>query len=129
MLFILRMAFWIALVCLLLPGSQDSNQKLISSAEQTVNDVRGFCQRNPQVCEDARLAMTGLLLRLKSGADMLQGWVAKQETPVEEPPAAPAEKGSRRYGRNDHAPPQPVAKWQDSLNPGDKQVPWRGPSH
>jgi hypothetical protein len=127
MLFFLRMAFWITVICLLLPGSQGGNQRLISSAEQTVNDVRGFCQRNPQVCEDARVAMTAALLKLRSGAETLQAWLAKQEGPAEEQPAAPAEKGPRRLGRNDHAPPQPVTKWQDSLNSADKQMPWRGP--
>jgi hypothetical protein len=129
MLFLLRMVFWITVICLLLPGSQDSGQRLISSAEQTVNDVRGFCQRNPQVCENARVVMTEALLRLKSGAEMLQAWFVKQEAPVEEPQPAPVEKGARRFGRNDYSPPQPVTKWQDSLNPADKQVPWRGPGY
>ena len=52
MFFLLRMAFWLMLICLLLPGSSEDNRRLITSAEKTVNDVRGFCQRNPQVCDD-----------------------------------------------------------------------------
>jgi hypothetical protein len=122
MLFFLRMAFWITLICLLLPSSGDDH-RLISSAEQTVNDVRGFCKRNPQVCEDARLTMTALLTKLRSGAETVQTWLTKSEKDGEDQPVAPL----TRRGRFDQPPPQPVTKWQDSLNSTDKQVPWRGP--
>jgi hypothetical protein len=129
MLFFLRMAFWLTVIWLLLPGSPENNQRLISSAEQTVNDVKGFCQRNPQVCENARLGMTELLVKLKSGAEMLQAWIAKQQGENAEQPAPAIERGPRKVGRYDQPVPQPVTKWQDSLNSADKQVPWRGPAH
>ncbi|MFZ1109732.1 MAG: DUF5330 domain-containing protein [Rhodomicrobium sp.] len=127
MFFFLRMAFWITLICLLLPGSRENNQRLISSAEQTVNDVKGFCVRNPQVCENARLGMTELLSKLRNGAEMLQAWLAKQEPSGEEQPPPAIERGPRKVGRYDQPIPQPVTKWQDSLNSADRQVPWRGP--
>ena len=78
MFFLLRLAFWVMLICLLLPGSHEDNRRLITSAEQTVNDVRGFCQRNPQVCDDMRMSMTALLSRFRSGAELLQTWLAQQ---------------------------------------------------
>jgi hypothetical protein len=129
MFFLLRVAFWITLIWLLLPGSHENSQRLISSAEQTVNDVKGFCQRNPQVCENARLGMTELLSKLRSGAEMFQGWLARQERSVDEQPTPAIERGPRKVGRYDQAVPQPVTKWQDSLSSADKQVPWRGPGH
>src|SRR5208337_1656741 len=88
MLFLLRLAFWVLLICLLLPGSHDDNRRLINSAERTVSDVRGFCQRNPGVCEDARLSLTIMLSRLRSGADYIQTWLA-QNAARERPSAAP----------------------------------------
>jgi Family of unknown function (DUF5330) len=121
-LFILRLAFWILLICLLLPGSHDDNRRLINSAERTVSDVRGFCQRNPGVCEDARLSLTIMLSRLRSGADYIQTWLARNAA-RERPSAAPYPAGP-----SSGQPPRLVPKWQDSLNPADKQVPWRGPS-
>lgn len=127
MFFFLRMAFWITVVCLFLPGSRENNQRLISSAEQTVNDVRGFCQRNPQVCENARLGMTELLSRLRSGAEMFQAWLASQERTVEEPAPPDVERAPKKVGRSDRPVPQPVPRWQNSLNSSDKQEPWRGP--
>ncbi len=127
MFFLLRLTFWIMLVCLLLPSSHEDNRRLISSAEQTVNDVRGFCQRNPQVCDDMRMSMTTLLTKFRSGAELLQTWLAQQSAEGEEHAPVTERAVARKPGRSD-ASPQPVAKWQDSLSSSDKQLPWRGPT-
>ena len=127
MFFLLRLAFWVMLICLLLPGSHEDNRRLISSAEQTVNDVRGFCQRNPQVCDDLRTSMTTLLTRFRSGAELLQTWLAQQSAEGEEHGPVTERAIAHRPTRSD-ASPQPVTKWQDSLSSSDRQVPWRGPT-
>ena len=77
MLFLLRLAFWILVICLLLPGPPQDNHRLLASAQKTVTDVRGFCGRNPDVCENARITMTAMLAKLKNGADLLQAWLAE----------------------------------------------------
>ena len=130
MFFLLRLVFWVMLVCLLLPGSPEDNRRLISSAERTMNDVRGFCQRNPQVCEDVRVSMTVLLARFRSGAEMVQTWLSQQNSESEDHSAAPERTAAvpRKQGRSE-AGPQPITKWQDSLNASDKQLPWRGPTY
>jgi Family of unknown function (DUF5330) len=131
MFFLLRMAFWILLICLLLPGSREDNRRLMSSAERTVSDVRGFCQRNPEVCEDARLTLTAMLSKLKNGAEIVQTWLARGEVnggeagaASSQPPPFAEPPGSWR-GQQLHM----IPKWQDSLKPDDRQVPWRGPAH
>jgi hypothetical protein len=128
MLFLLRLAFWILLICLLLPGTREDNRRLMSSAERTVSDVRGFCQRNPEVCEDARVSLTLMLSRLKNGAELVQTWLAEEagRTQSLSPSAAPAQ--IQQSPRPQQQPTRVVPKWQDSLMPADKQVPWRGPS-
>jgi hypothetical protein len=123
MFFLLRLAFWVMLICLLLPGSREENLRLITSAEQTLKDMRGFCQRNPQVCDDVRVSMTTLLTRVRGGAELLQSWLAQQSGESE----GRAGLTATGPGRSD-ASPRPVTKWQDSLNVSDKQVPWRGPN-
>ena len=85
--FLLRLGFWMTLICLFLPSSRDDNRRLIRSAEQTVNDMRGSCQRNPQVCDDVRLSMTSIFARFKSGAELISDL------------AGPTRQGSRRAGR------------------------------
>ena len=131
MLFLLRLAFWILVICLLLPGAPQDNQRLLTSAQKTVADVRGFCARNPDVCDDARSGMTIMLAKLKSGADLLQTWLSRDtakprggggmftNTPAPaNPPSAP-----RGYDQ----PIQIVPRWGDSLNKSDKVPPWHGP--
>ena len=131
MMFLLRLAFWILVICLLLPGSPDENRRLISSAERTVSDMRGFCQRNPEVCEDMRITMTAMLAKLKNGAEFVQAWFAQDDKSRDSggaaAPAAPAE--GLAPARGVRQPPRLMPNWQDSLNPADKQMPWRGPAH
>jgi hypothetical protein len=132
MMFLLRLAFWILVICLLLPGSPGDNRRLMSSAERTVSDMRGFCQRNPEVCEDMRITMTSMLAKLKNGAEFIQAWLAQYDRSGEgggtvPPAAAPAEGQTPSKGVK--PPPRLMPIWQDSLNPADKQMPWRGPVH
>jgi hypothetical protein len=131
MMFLLRLAFWILVICLLLPTSGDDNRRLMSSAERTVSDVRGFCQRNPQVCEDMRITMTSMLARLKNGAELIEAWLAQEEksgeTGGDVSTGTPAE--GQQPPRGVRQPPRLMPQWQDSLNPADKQMPWRGPAH
>jgi hypothetical protein len=130
MMFLLRLAFWILVICLLLPGSPGDNRRLMSSAERTVSDLRGFCQRNPDVCEDMRITMTSMLAKLKNGADFIQALLAHDDKTGEgggtTTPTAPAE--GQTPSRAAKPPPRLLPNWQDSLNPADKQMPWRGPA-
>ncbi len=131
MLFLLRLTFWLLLISLVVSGSREDNARLINSAEKTVKDVRGFCQRNPDVCEDAHVTMTSMLTKLRSGAELLQTWLASDEdkegAAAARPPAQPAPpEGAQPLS----APGQTfrlVPNWQDSLNPADRRMPWRGP--
>jgi hypothetical protein len=131
MMFLLRLAFWILVVCLLLPGPPQDNQRLLTSAEKTVADVRGFCGRNPDVCENARGAMTTMLVKLKNGADFLQAWLAQDNGRRSEGgrlfPYQPAPQQPAPSGVLDQ-PVQAVPRWGDSLNQSDKLPPWRGPT-
>jgi Family of unknown function (DUF5330) len=131
MMFLLRLAFWILVICLLLPGPPQDNQRLLTSAEKTVADVRGFCGRNPDVCDNARGAMTSMLAKLKNGADFLQTWLAQDSGrrpeggrlfPVQPAPDKPAHTGVMDQ------PVQAVPRWGDSLNQSDRLPPWRGPA-
>jgi hypothetical protein len=131
MLFFLRLAFWLLVICLLLPGGPQDSHRIVSSAQKTVADMRGFCARNPDVCEDARSAMTVMLAKLKNGADLLQSWLSPNGSKGSRPSGlypnmpAPAEPPSAPKGGNQ--PMQIVPRWGDSLNQSDKVPPWHGP--
>ena len=58
MFFLLRMAFWLGVVCVLLPSSGKSTSpdanidatQAVTLASAAVSDVRGFCDRQPDAC-------------------------------------------------------------------------------
>jgi hypothetical protein len=133
MMFLLRMAFWIMLVCLLLPESRDDSRKLISSAGKAFDDMRSFCSRNPDVCQDAKGAATSVLAKMKNGVELAQGWMAQAQAEnadatqpqAEKPASLQAEPAPSR-----EATPitlQAATKWDSSLKSEDRVHPWRGP--
>jgi hypothetical protein len=134
MMFVLRLMFWILLICLLLPGQREDNRQLMSSAGKALNDLRGFCGRNPDVCEDARRAATVVLARLKSGTEVVQQWMAddglkhisfgQKAEPSSYEGQRPVPKSGIEPG---HAYSEPVAQWNDNLKASDRELPWRGP--
>ena len=59
MFFLLRMAFWLGVVCVLLPSGGTKSTSLeaqidatqaVSLAGAAVSDMRGFCERQPDAC-------------------------------------------------------------------------------
>jgi hypothetical protein len=59
MFFLLRMGFWLTVVCVLLPSggtkptapdAQIDATQAVSLASAAVSDVRGFCDRQPDAC-------------------------------------------------------------------------------
>ncbi len=131
MLFFLRLAFWLLVICLLLPGAPQDSQRIVTSAQKTVADVQGFCGRNPDVCRDARSAMTVMLAKLKNGADLLQTWLSsgggKSSRPGGLYPNIPAPAKFRSAPRWDGQAVQIVPEWGNNLNQSDRAPPWRGP--
>ncbi len=58
MFFLLRMAFWLCVVCVLLssggrstsPDAQIDASEAVTLASAAVSDMRGFCERQPDAC-------------------------------------------------------------------------------
>lgn len=78
MFFLLRMAFWLGLVLLLLPisTSEDGSRQIgawqaLSAAQSALSDISGFCDRQPQAC-----AVGGqLLAHVGDKAQAAAGWL------------------------------------------------------
>jgi hypothetical protein len=98
MFFLLRMAFWIGLVCVLVPGASkdgspiDAGQAL-TVASAAVSDARGFCERQPQACVAGGQVASALGQKAEAGARTLFQLISEKLT------EKPAEK----------AVPQPVS--------------------
>src|SRR6202034_2366886 len=80
MFFLLRMAFWLGVVLLLLPTgwaphgpsiSDVGASNAISAASATVGDLRGFCTRQPDACTVGAQVATAIGYKAQAGAKML----------------------------------------------------------
>jgi hypothetical protein len=77
MFFLLRMAFWLGLVLVLLPRDKTpESEKLpqisvsdaVTAASAAVSDMSQFCKRQPQACEVGGQAATVIGTRAQEGA-------------------------------------------------------------
>ena len=80
MFFLLRMAFWLGLVLVLLPrektpesdkAPQVGASEAVSAATAAVSDVGQFCKRQPAACEVGGQAATAIGQRAQDGARKL----------------------------------------------------------
>jgi hypothetical protein len=128
MRFLLRMIFWFGLVLVLLPsiGSQKtasgpvSAGDAVSAAKATVDDMRSFCERQPDACTIGSHAAALIGHRAQAGAKMLYDYLTEHFGEGEaEPP---------RSGAGGNPLPQSVGRAAgDTLLPADRAPAWRGP--
>ena len=84
MFFLLRLAFWLCLVCILLPsGNKPSSSAKVDASEAVtmataaVSDVRGFCERQPDACVTGGKVAVALGQKAEAGARTLYEFVSK----------------------------------------------------
>ena len=85
MFFLLRMAFWLCVICVLLPGGTKSTRpeaqvdasEAVTLATAAVSDVRGFCERRPDACVTGGKVAVALGHKAEAGARTLYEFIAK----------------------------------------------------
>src|SRR3981081_3386937 len=81
MFFLIRMAFWLSVVLVLLPsggakqnaaepGAEIGAVEAVSAASATVGDMRQFCTRQPEACALGSQAAVAFGQRAQAGAQM-----------------------------------------------------------
>jgi hypothetical protein len=87
MFFLLRMAFWLGLVLILLPSGSSERaapatevnaSQAISAASATVGDLRQFCTRQPDACTIGSHVATELGYKAQAGAKMLYDFLTER---------------------------------------------------
>ena len=147
MFFLLRMAFWLGLVLVLLPRDKTpASEKLpelsvgdaVQAATAAVSDMGQFCKRQPQACEVGDKAATVIGVRAQDGARKIYRSVTdkKDETkPDEKKPddnkseidkKSADHTGSIGIAANDDPELLETAP-RDTLTPDDLAVDWRLP--
>ena len=94
MFFLLRMAFWLAVVCVLLPSgtkttSPDANidaTQAVTLASAAVSDARGFCDRQPDACAVGGKVAVALGHKAEAGARTIYEFIT---TKLSESPRRP----------------------------------------
>jgi hypothetical protein len=134
MFFLLRMAFWLGLVLILLPSGSSqqapANQvgasDAISAASATVGDLRQFCARQPDACTVGSHVATQLGYKAQACAKMLYEFLTEALAPKET--GSVARGGIPGSGKS--AADKSVADKasQNTLTPADLTPAWRGPA-
>jgi len=133
MFFLLRMAFWLSIVLILLPTGMSQPQPensvaatdAISAASATVGDLRQFCTRQPEACTVGSHVATELGYKAQAGAKMLYEFLTST--------LASKDAGASRLGKAalDKATTDQAAfnrASRNTLSTTDLAPAWRGPA-
>jgi hypothetical protein len=82
-MFLLRTAFWLSVVVMLLPADASTGDKAprvtafeaLGAARAAVEDISQFCARNPDVCTTGDAAFHVFADKVRYGAKMIRGFV------------------------------------------------------
>jgi hypothetical protein len=118
MFFLLRMAFWLCVVCVLLPsGSKTTSpeakidaSEAVTLAGAAVSDVRGFCERQPDACVTGGKVAVAIGHKAEAGARTIYEFVSKLREK-----SASGEKAAARPGS------------EGTLTPADMAPGWHAP--
>jgi hypothetical protein len=122
MFFLMRVAFWLTIVLVLLPsgGSQTGAKSTIGAtdalvaASAAVSDMSNFCDRQPNACVVGAQAASALGQRAQSGAKMVYDFLSEHS--VRGDPTGVTNGTGRNW---------PVS--QDTLAASDLEPAWQGP--
>jgi hypothetical protein len=133
MFFLLRLAFWVGLVLVLLPRdkSPDSDKapqinasEAISAATAAVSDMSQFCKRQPAACEVGGQAATVIGQRAQGGARKVYQYITdKPEKSDKSDKRAPDHTGSIGGTESAEAAQSDA---HETLTPDDMQIEWQG---
>jgi len=129
MLFLIRTAFWLMIIVLLLPTDQQQRSEVYGTAQAAVHDVATFCDRNPETCARGKDAFSVFVQKAQFGARMLMDLINNrtgaddQDSPSEDQDTRSPEASAL------FAPASfDMSASQDTLNPEDREEAWSGPA-
>jgi hypothetical protein len=110
MFFLLRLVFWIGVVCVLLPSggaktspdAQIDPAQAITVASAAVSDARGFCERRPQACVAGSEVAAAIGHKAEAGARTLYRFISA--TLTEKSSDAPAVTEAKLASKPDEKP-------------------------
>lgn len=129
MFFLLRMAFWLGVVCVLLPNggtkstspdAQIDAMQAATLAGAAVSDMRGFCARQPDACEVGGKVAIALGHKAEAGARTIYEFITAKLNEK----SAPADKAAAKLVPLSAAGQSAV---NGTLTSGDMAPAWHAP--
>jgi len=133
MFFLLRMAFWLGVVCVLLPSggskpaapeAQINATQAVTLASAAVSDMRGFCDRQPDACKVGGKVAVAIGHKAEAGArtlyDLVTTKIAERSAPTQKLAA------QKQDGHSNGGPPLPVRD-RGTLTQADLAPAWHAP--
>ena len=125
MFFLIRAAFWLSIVIILLPTNSQQNKsaptietaEAVSAASAAVSDMKKFCARQPDACTVGSQAAVAFGYKAQASAKMLYDFLTDALAPAETGSVTPVSTSRRHVD----------AKSKDTLRPADLAPAWRGP--
>jgi Family of unknown function (DUF5330) len=124
MMFLIRTAFWLMIVILLLPTDSKQQSEVYGTAQAAVKDVTGFCDRNPDACAKGKDVFGVFMQKAEFGFEMLMGFIENKTAPT----ASDAEVPAAALGATAEPASWDQSDSQNTLNPEDLAPAWNGPS-
>jgi Family of unknown function (DUF5330) len=135
MMFLIRVAFWLSLIILVMPtgsnqvadnGPQLSTTETLSAAGAAWSDLGQFCARQPDACKVGAQAAHAFGLKAQASAKTVYEFLT-EKVRKDEAPSAKAS-GAAAAGNAAASANMPAASSQSSLTAADKVPAWRGPA-
>lgn len=124
MLFLIRTAFWLMIIILLLPTDEQQRSEVFGTAQAAVNDVSTFCDRNPETCARGKDAFAVFVQKAQFGARLLMDFIQDRTGTGDNTTASMP--GSEAEATADPASFD-MSGSNDTLVPEDREEAWSGP--
>ena len=131
MLFLIRTAFWLIIIVLLLPTDERQRSEVYGTAQAAMNDLVTFCDRNPETCAKGKDAFGVFVQKAQFGARMLIDLVNGRTDAGAGGSDMPASEPGSEPGSETEAIFEPtrfdLGGSQNTLSPEDREAAWAGP--
>lgn len=125
-MFLIRTAFWLTLLVLILPANEQEQQKVVGTAGAAVRDLKTFCVRNPDVCDKSASLFDTFTQKAQFGAKLVGDFVkeAASDDATGTSDSDRATRHSTLFGRRSQG-----SDAQSTLTTRDLQPAWKGPAN
>jgi len=120
---LVRVAFWLALIIIILPTNAQDQQNVYGLMKATFDDIRTFCVRHSQECKQGRSMFRTIADKMVFGGNLFIDMLREQIITIGKTASSP-----HRNSANWHLPSQPTNRYyKNTLSQHDLKIEWSKP--